>query len=292
MEHIDPEQRAWQVSELLDRGRIALARNGLREGFASDPENVELMFQAARADVLEGQHDSALETLGRVLVKEPAHLSARLLMLWLLTDRGQLVEAEELALDLLREQPGSPDLYAAYARVMLRALKITKATDLCKEALRLAPDNESALSTMALCDLIERPGATDGEALQKLLRQHPHDQHVLALVVFALSQAGRSREALRGAQQLLRMQPNDPQWLANVKQLRFVTHWSMLPLWPLYRYGWGASIAIWVVGIGAVNVLGRGSPGLAGGLSTAIVVYAVYSWVWPPILRRLLGVKP
>lgn len=291
METSSSEQHARQVAELLDRGRIALARNVLREALASDPEHAELLFQAARAEVLSNDHHAARATLGQVLRIEPEHLGARLLMLWVLTEQNHLAEAEELALALLREQPRWAALYAAYARVMLRALKLGKARELCREGLRLDPDNDSALRTMALCDLIERPGGTDSAALGKLLASDPDDQHTLSLVVVALSQAGRSREALRGAKELLRMQPDDPNWLENVRRLRFATHWSMLPLWPLHRYGWSASIAVWLGGIVLVNVLGRTEPSLAGTLSWVILGYAAYSWVWPPILRRLLRLR-
>ena len=283
------DQSAQQVSELLDRGRVALANTALRAALAADPQHVELLFQAARAEMLADDNRAARGTLGQVLQIEPGHLPARLLLLWLLTEDGELVEAEVLALELLRERPDWADLYAAYGRVMLRALKLGKARELCREGLRLDPDNDSALRTMALCDLVERPGSTEGEALRKLLAQNPNDQHVLSLVVVALSQAGRSREALRGAKELLRLQPNEPQWLQNVRQLRFATHWSMLPLWPLHRFGWAASVALWMGGIVAVRTLGRSDPGLANTLSWVIVGYAAYSWLWPPLLRRLLN---
>ncbi len=285
------DQRARQVSELLDRGRVSLARDTLRAALAADPQHPDLLFQAARAEAQANDHRAARSTLGRVLQIEPGHLGARLLILWLLTEDGELVDAEELALALLHERPDWPDLYAAYARVMLRALKLGKARDLCKAGLRLDPDNDSALRTMALCDLIERPGGADSEALRKLLASHPNDQHVLSLVVVGLSQAGRSREALRGAKELLRMQPNEPQWLENVRRLRFATHWSMLPLWPLHRFGWGASIAMWIGGILVVRMLGRDQPTLANTLSWIIFGYAIYSWVWPPLLRWLLHLR-
>jgi hypothetical protein len=35
-------------------------------------------------------------------------------------------------------------------------------------------------------------------------------------------------------------------------------------------------------------MLGRSKPELANALSWFIFGYAVYSWVWPPVLRRLL----
>jgi hypothetical protein len=91
--------------------------------------------------------------------------------------------------------------------------------------------------------------------LRRLLAQYPEDRHTLSLVVTALIQSGDHRSALRGARELLRSQPNDPHWLSLVQVLSVQNHWSMLPLWPLQRFGWGASVALWLGGVVAVRVL-------------------------------------
>jgi len=281
-------QRAQQIGELVDRRRIALARDALHEALMSDPQHADLLYQAARVDALEDNNASARESLGRALASEPEHLGARMLLLWLLTDDGDLVQAEALALTLLREHPNWADLYAAYARVMLRALKFSKARELCREALRLDPANEAALHTMGLCDIIENPRGADSAAIRTLIAQSPDDRYTLGLVVAALTQAGKTREALRGARELLRLQPNDPHLLHNVRELAYVNHWSMAPLRPLQRFGWSASVGIWIGGIVLTRVLAGFQPGLAIVLGWCIFGYALYSWVWPPLLRRIM----
>jgi tetratricopeptide (TPR) repeat protein len=286
--HPDSSDRLLQIGELLDRQRTTLARTLLKEALQADPENVDLLYESARADSLDDDNAGARRTIEHIISIEPTHLAARWMLVNLLVDDDDLVEAERVALELLREYPRSADLYATYARVMLRALKLQKARDLCGEALRLSPDNESALRMMALCNLIERPNDPQNPSLRKLLAQRPDDQHTLALVVTALAHAGQTREALRGAKELLRLQPNSKHLVDNVRELTYGNHWSMVPLRPLQRYGWGASIGIWIGGILVVQMLGRSKPELANALSWFIFGYAVYSWVWPPVLRRLL----
>lgn len=286
--HLDASERLLQISELLDRHRTALARTLLKDALQTDPENVDLLYQAARADSLDDDNAGARRTIEHVVSIDPKHVAARWMLVNLLVDDDDLVEAERVALELLHEYPRSADLYATYARVMLRALKLEKARDLCMEALRLAPDNEAALSMMALCNLIERPNDPQNPSLRKLLAQRPDDQRTLGLVVTALAYAGQTREALRGARELLRLQPNSKHLVHNVRELSFGNHWSLAPLRPLQRYGWGASIGIWIGGIVLVQMLGRSMPELANALGWFIFGFAVYSWVWPPLLRRLL----
>jgi len=277
-----------QVSELLDRRRQAQARALLREALASFPDDVELLLQGARADALDDENASAMQTLRSVIARQPAHFGARAFLLGLLTDEGELAEAEQLALGMIAEHPQSPDLYAAYARVMVRALQFPKARALAQEALHLDPQNDFALRVLALCDVIELPRGTDSAALRRLLAEHPEDQHLLSLVISALLQNGEPRAALRGAREMLRQNPHNRHWLALVKQLSVQEHWTMRPLWPLQRWGWTASVVLWIGGVLGLRLLGQVNPALVGPASLLWLAYVAYSWVWPPLLRRWL----
>lgn len=274
------------AAELLDRRRTVQARRVIASALEAEPGHAGLLFQSARADWLEDDNASARQTLGRLLELDPQDVDARLLLLAVLTDEGELVQAEQLALGLLHDFPEWPGLYAAYSRVMLRALLIPKARALADEALRLAPDSDEALRAQALCDIADGRRGVDSEALQRLLMEHPEDQHTLALVVTSLVHDGQHAAALRGAQALLRAQPDHPQWLNLVRELSVQNHWAMRPLWPLQRWGWGAAAALWLGGIVATRLLGQVWPALAGPATTLIVGYAAYSWVAPSLIRR------
>lgn len=282
------QDRQHQISELLDRRRVGHARTLLSQALGEHPDDTELLLLGVRADLLDDDHASARSTLEQVIAREPDHFGARALLLHVLTVDGELALAEQLALSLLHEYPQSAWLYAAYGRVMLKALQFPKARGLAQEALRLDPNEDEALRLLVLCDVVELRRGADSAALQRLLAENPDDRHTLGLVVTALIHDGQSAAALRGARELLRADPNDTHWLEVVKALTVDTHWSLKPLWPLQRFGWGGSIALWLGGIVAVRALGQSDAQSAQWLSWAILGYVVYSWVWPPLLKRLL----
>lgn len=278
--------RLRAVSELLDRQRTKQARPLIAAALTEDPQDMGMLFQAARADWIDDRYDDAKHCLASILSREPDHVDARCLLVAVLTESGGLAEAESVALSLLREYPEWPGLYAAYARVMLRSLHVEKASALVAEALRLAPDDADSLRLRALCDLVLGIRGQDSLALQRLLVEHPEDQATLAVLVSALVHARRHREALRCAQQLLRANPGSVHWLRVTRELKAVTHWSMVPLWPLQRYGWGASFGLWLATIVGLRVLASYAPAIAAPASWLMLAYVAYSWIWPGMLRR------
>jgi len=282
----DPSTAAAQASALLDRQRFVQARAVLADALRQAPQHLDLLFELARADVLQDQHGDARRTLGQMLQLAPSHVGARLLLFIAEMESGQLPQAELLILDLLREAPQQAELYAHYARLMLRALNFDKASRLADESLRLAPNGDSGLRARALCDLVLQGQKMDSAALGRLVAGDPHDLHTMRLVVIALVQAGRQREAHKLAQALLRAEPADAGLLQLVQALRSNTHWSMWPLWPLQRWGWGGSIGLWLVMLVGLRVLDRVAPQLSGAATLLLLAYVAYSWIWPPLFRR------
>ena len=65
----------------------------------------------------------------------------------------------------------------------------------------------------------------------------------------------------------------------------------MVPLYPLQRWGWAGSVGIWfaVVLLLQTGVLNN-TPlrDYQGAIALAFLAFVVYSWVWPPILRRIV----
>ena len=279
---------ARQAGELLDRHRNDAARRLLAGALEEHPDDTDLLALAARADYQDDDFESAHDTLSRVLAAQPDHVQGRWLMFCVEIERGHLPQAESIVLGLLRERPDAAWLYAGYSRLMLRALNFAKARALADEALRRSPADDSALRARALCDLVDQRAATDSAALMQLLASDPHDMHTLRLVALALVHANRPRQALRLAKELLRMQPDDPSLLELVRALRADTHWSLVPLWPMQRWGWYASIGLWIVVVALLQLLRGAAPTWVGPVSMAVLAYVAYSWLWPPLLRRWL----
>lgn len=286
----DADELAWQAGELLDRRRFAAARSLLAEALKNSPRHRGLRLALAHADYLEDRHAAARDQLGPLLVEDPEDGQARYLLFCVAFEEGELVEAESLIIGLLRSHPAHAPYFAMYARLMLRALHFEKAGQLADEALRLAPDDALALRARALVDLADARSGRDNAALVRLVVDDPQDEHTLRLVLVALVDRGRHREAHQLARELLRAHPQDEGLLNLAQQTRYLAHWSLLPLWPLQRWGWGATIALWLLMVLGGRALGQLAPAWQEPFYFVMIGYVVYSWVWPPLLRKLLKV--
>lgn len=281
-----PQDTARQVSALIERRRLDMAREVVAQGLRRHPNHPDLLCQAARVELLDDDRSEALEHLTTLLAFQPKHEGGRYLLFHVEMSSGQLPEAEELVLGLLRDFPQDADYYAAYARLMLRGMDFKKAGKLADEALRLGPHNPDALSVKVLCDLIQGRKGQDSQALVQLLVHRPDDAHTLRMVILALVHDHREREALRLAQELLRAYPRDRSMLDLVLALKQDTHWSLMPLWPMRRWGWAGSVGLWVGMLVVSQILGRVAPAYRGAFSMAWIVLVIYSWAWPPLLKR------
>jgi tetratricopeptide (TPR) repeat protein len=288
MQPLDADQIVQQVEALLERRRMSQARALLTSALAAHPDHVELLLQAAWTDYLDDRAEESLATVTQVLAREPQHRSGRFLYFQLLKDKQQLVAAEQTILELLREYPEQAHYYGAYASLMLDALKLDKARQLAREGLRYDPDSAECLAAMTLCDFIEHPAGATSHGLQQLLARDPQSIRTLVLVAAALEDRGDIKGARRVSQELVAAQPDNPHLVAMARQFKINTHWSMLPLWPMQRYGWAGSVGVWLLAVFSLRVLGRNNASLTGVLAVVFLVYVVYSWTWPAILKRLM----
>lgn len=274
---------------LVERRRYSQARDTVSRGLKDFPESVELQYLSAFIDYASERPEQAMQGVRALLSQAPQHYGARMLYAHLLEGAKDLAEAERVWIDLLRDYPGSADCFAGYGELMLRTLNLEKARRLAREGLRESPDHAGCLYLAAMIDLIHHRRGAQGEHLQDMLREHPEQVRSAYALVIALSAKGNDRSALRIAQQLLRHQPDSPHLLALVRTLKSRTHWSMLPLYPMRRWGWNAAIAITLLGIIGLRAAERTlPPPVVTTLTWIWLVYVVYSWVWPRLLRRYL----
>lgn len=278
---------AEQAFYFIERRRLADARRLIAQGLTQYPQDADLLFHSAQADWLDDRNADAEATLRQLLVSNPHHAPGRRLLAQLLIERGALADGESLLIGLLREYPESAELYGRYARLMLRTLHLEKAERLAQEGLRYDPEDSECLLAQALCETV-RNGGGSNRGLEKLLAAHPESQSAVHALVVALVNSGRINEAHRVAQGAMRADPANQHLVDLVRELRIQNHWSMKPLWPLQKWGWGASIGMWVGAIVTFRVLEKTAPDLALPASLLWVAYAIYSWVWPSLIRKIL----
>ena len=281
------EQRAGL---LVDRRRFGQARSALAEGLREYPENLRLLYLAAFVDWAEDRNDSARATVQQLLQLSPDDYGGRCLLGHLQEESKHLAEAELTWIGLLREYPEDADLHGHYANLMLKTFHTVKARQLALNGLRLEPEHAHCLFVAATCDLIDGRTLDENQNVAALVRHHPEHLRTGIILVIALEDRGEHRAAHKIAQELLRAQPENEQLVEMVRQLRQASHWSMLPLYPLRRWGWPAAIGLWAFFAFVLPMLAPGLPkGVSGGLVTAWIVYVIYSWCWPPIFKRLFS---
>ena len=278
-----------QARMLLERRRIDAARAAIETGLQADPENLDLIFLSGLAEYFDDDNEAALEVMEIVLVLDPTHEGARGVIFQIRRENEHFAEAEQILLSLLEDFPEDATYYAWYAWLMLATGFFEKAGQLAEEAIRFGPEDEDALIASAACAVVLDPGRESRYRLRELVQRFPNSRRTLLLLVVVLSGQGKSREALPVAQELLRAYPTDEDILEAVIDLKVGTHWTMIPLWPVRRFGWAGSAGVWVGFVAlALFVL----PALPDSVSMAFVViflsYVVYSWVYPGILRALL----
>ncbi|MDR7048743.1 tetratricopeptide (TPR) repeat protein [Duganella sp. 3397] len=279
---------ALQIDGLIERSRYAQARVLIGEALAHYPDDHALLFAAACVDYNTDAGDQARRTLQQILARDPEDYAARSLMVSVLQDAGELPQAELLLIELIREYPEAGFQYARYALLMYRTLHIEKAQALAREAFRLDPNNELALTTCLIGDIIDGRKGAEQAGLARLLQGHPESENTARMLITHLISRGRYKAAKRIAVELLKLYPSSREVLELVVQLDALSHWSMLPLWPLNRWGWAASAALYVITLLALNLVRNQAPLFSSAATWTLLGYCAYSWIYPSLLTRWL----
>jgi len=284
--NIDDVQKLYY---LIERNRYEIAENILANALAKDPDNLDLQYISAIIDKETDRLYEAEKTLNHILSKEPNYFEAKYLLAKVHNDKDQFPQAELLLIDLIRDFPREPQYFASYAHVMMQTINLDKAEKLAAEALRLDPEHPSALTTSILCLLIKGKNVKAKDQFSDLVRNYPDAAFSAHSLCIILVENKKYHAAIRIAQELLRSNPNDKDYLEMVKSLRLATHPAMLPLYPLQRWGWHASAVMWVLFIIAVRTASKYlSDAQALIIICFLLGYIAYSWISPSVLKRLL----
>ena len=287
---ISEAEAVAQLQQLVERNRTTAAKALLKRVLPAFPESIDLLVHAAWVDFLDDENAAARATIEKILEQDPEHYSAHYLLARILEDEECYADAEQVLINLLKAYPEDANLYAVYGRVMLATLNFEKAQRLADESLRLEPNNETALNVSVLTAFVNSPGVETRQRLEQLVREHPEQAQTTIRLIQVLLDQGKNDQAYELTRELVVVQPDNQPLVELASELKAVTHWSMKPLWPMKKFGWGGSIAIWVAVVfvlqsGALERLGIAEYGFP--LAMAFLGYAVYSWVWPPIIRRI-----
>jgi tetratricopeptide (TPR) repeat protein len=283
------------VSAASDEGALALAERYLeigRPGDAlaalaranadDDPELFHLL--RAEALLLDDRLAAAIEATEEGLAAEPESIPLLVIKAGGHERLGQLAAAETALLAALRQLPEEPSLLCRYGRLVARGGHLDKARRLLAEAQRLEPDSGEAARLALLIDHLAGDDLAAAAASRKLLADDPEDTHAMAMLGLSLLERGEHGAARRVVMPAAALEPEHLGELAREARLR--AHPLMWPLWPVVRFG---GVAMWFVGVGAIFVartIGDGE--LVLPVALTYLLWCVYTWVAPPLLRRYL----
>jgi tetratricopeptide (TPR) repeat protein len=287
----DAERLRQQIALLIERNRYGDAGRLLAEAVSREPDDPGFKLLAARLGIATADYPYARHNLEAVLAQDPDNAEARRLMFEVLSETQHFVEAEQTIIGLLQDYPERAYFYALYAELMLKTLHIDKAAALAREGLRLDPASNLSQVVCLLVDVIEDRSGDASRRLKELVRENPDALHVAWSVVVVLQSRHCYAEALQVLRGILRIVPDDTEAVAALIEMRLLSHWSMLPLAPLQRYGWGGSGVLWGIAVLSVFLANRFAPDIAAPLVVFYVAFVVYSWIWPPVLKRWLAAR-
>ncbi|AUX26138.1 uncharacterized protein SOCEGT47_066990 [Sorangium cellulosum] len=281
-----------QLEHLLETRRVDIARRVLERAFSENPSDPENHYYAARVADRAGDRAEATRQIGQLLTLAPDHVRGLSLAVELARKGKDLALAEQHALELIRSHPEQGHYYAQYALVMLETLHVEKARALALEARRLSPEDELAHVVDVLTSIVMGERDRARHDLAELVRRNPDALSVAWTLLTVLEADHRDRDALEVAKEIVRATPDDPDAIRAVIELGARTHPLAWPAWPLRRFGYFASIGLWIAAAVALSIAAHTKNlSLAVWVGGLWIVYAIYSWTYLPLLRRWIRAR-
>ncbi|MFI5938521.1 tetratricopeptide repeat protein [Actinoplanes sp. NPDC051494] len=211
------------------------------------------------------------------------------LLLWLgqaEQEMGHPEAVEQALLGGLALDPGDVDLLCAYADLCVAEGQPDKAAQLVAHA---AAEDPHAAVVFATRVRVAFALGDDREAErigQEFVAAYPEDPYALALLGSANAVRGDARTAYSNYRQAAAAQPANEVLTDVAMEMRVAQHPLMRPLYPMRRFG---PLQTWLAWIALTTLLrATGFRAVVLVLTPIWLLYCIYSWVVPPLLRRHL----
>ncbi|AVT33964.1 hypothetical protein C6361_36100 [Plantactinospora sp. BC1] len=265
-----PQEALAELSRLPAAEAVDVPATRLRCAALGQLDRWPEVVEAARAGLAAaGPHPDLLWHLGRA--------EHRL---------GHSQVAERALLDGLAQAPHDVDLLCTYADVCASNGQLDKAAKLVERAAALEPEAPIVYATRIQVAFNSGDDRTAERISREFVGAHPEHPGAHALLGETSAARGRLGTAYEGYRQAAASMPTEQTFAESALELRIAQHPLMLPVRPVLRFGplkvWLAAIAV-IFGLRAV-----GLPGFAAVVGLLWLVFCVYSWVVPPLVRRWL----
>ncbi|MER7415206.1 tetratricopeptide repeat protein [Micromonospora peucetia] len=283
---IAPEMQLARAAHLLEvnRPEQALAEvDRLPAALATSPAAFRL--RAAALTVLDRWDDVvAVARQGLAEAGPDAELLGRLGLA--LRQRREHPLAERALLDALAIEPESPWLLCQYADLCTAVGQTDKAERLVARAAAIVPDAPAVFASRFQLAYVRGDDRAAERIAREFLGAWPGNPAALALHGIAAARRGRLVTAHRAFGQAAAHDPTDADYTDAAWETRVYAHPLLLPLRPLYRLG---MFRTWLLAVGLIVLLSAtGLKVLAGLFGLAWVIFCVWSWIAPPLVRRLV----
>ncbi|SCL19764.1 Tetratricopeptide repeat-containing protein [Micromonospora rhizosphaerae] len=282
-----PDRQLDRVAALLDLNRPeqALEELGrLSGGVATSRQAFQL--RAAALSALDRWYAVAdVARQGLAETGPDAELFGRLGLA--LRHQGELAPAERALLDGLAIEPQHPWLLCQYADLCSAVGQTDKAARLLARAAELAPESPAVYAGRFQLAYARGDDREAERVAREFLGRWPEHPAALALYGSMASERGRVGEARHSFGRAVAQDPGDPDYAEAAWEARLYAHPLLVPLRPLFRLG---VLRTWLIAVGtiaALNLAGLKGPAALVGL--AWVLYCVYSWIAPPLVRRVVS---
>ena len=214
-ENIKNAQTAFEKTIAYGTFLTTEAREQLVTRAAEDVSGAQLANAQVRSNYL-----AYAEAQGEAQIKRYPHdMRALTFLASLYVQTGKNDKAEELALELVERAPTRPLFYLILGEAYLRQEKFDEALEAFKTANELAPDYPEGQVGLAM-GLIESGKLSQARAF--LERQYGTASPPIPRIIQAYMNIGAFDEAILGAQNLVKKEPDDIRWHFNLSKLYVV----------------------------------------------------------------------
>lgn len=201
---------------------------------------------------------------------------------------GDLAAAERAILAALKLMPEDAGLLCRYAILVAQAGQLEKASRLLAEAERSAPTHPHLTQARMIISYLSGDNAHTIETGKRMLREDPDNMFGHYMLASSLIGQGRVKEADKHLRQVAGDNADDPHIAEALHELRVAQHWLLWPMRLLARFEY-ANIIVWFAAIATFSLLRLLDMNRAATIfSLCYIIFAIYTWVAPPLLRRWL----
>jgi len=217
-----PEVQALVGGLLVSAGDNRAARTHFDIALELDPKSPAARLNLGKLDLLEGRHDAAERRFREALALRPGEPAALVALAQSALAKGNRKAAVEWLETARKDNPGAVEPRVLLAEYYLGQRDLLRAEQLASEAIRLAPDNATALNVLGVALASAGRTRDSVDTLNRAVAANPNSAQAHFALATAHLAAGEAEDALSSARNALRLAPQHVPAMALIAALESV----------------------------------------------------------------------